>query len=71
MTCLRRIVPAPQTRENPRMTHTSVDQAIDDLCLRIQGESDQPKLLQLIDQLDAVLGVKAHGETVTREQLSA
>jgi len=53
------------------MTHTSVDQAIDDLCLRIQGESDQPKLLQLIDQLDAVLGVKAHGETVTREQLSA
>ena len=38
--------------------HTSPDERIDDLCLQIQGEMDQHKLLQLIDHLDAVLDIK-------------
>ncbi len=38
--------------------HTSPDKQIDDLCHQIQGEMDQHKLLQLIDQLDGLLDVK-------------
>jgi len=47
-----------QSRQNPHMPHTSPDKSINDLCLQIQGESDQSKLLQLIDQLDGVLDAK-------------
>jgi len=40
------------------MSPTSPDERIDDLCLQIQSERDGYLLLQLIDQLDAVLEVK-------------
>ena len=40
------------------MPHMTPDEQINDLCLEIQGERDNYKLLQLIDQLDSVLDVK-------------
>jgi hypothetical protein len=40
------------------MPHTSPDERIDDLCLKIQSERDGLRLLQLIDQLAGVLDVK-------------
>jgi len=38
--------------------HTSPDEQVNNLCLKIQGERNGPKLLQLIDQLNGVLDAK-------------
>ena len=53
--------------------HTSPDERIDDLCLRIRSERNGHKLLQLIDQLNGVLDAKEKllAKTGKEKKLSA
>jgi len=55
------------------MLHMKPDEQINDLCLKIQGERDGHKLLQLIDRLDGVLDVKEKllAKTVKQKKPSA